>query len=560
MEKKLHRRFAEKVLVLVLFLHIRETVCEDRQLAYGVHPDFQEIAHTRLAQLEERTALDCKGAGATDAILWYRRSLQTSSASLGDQERIYETLLVDWKWTPHKERRFLEQEHPQTYKFEISGARLIIHVTRWHDLGQYYCVVGDEVKTIYLLYQRPIILFATPEEKLKKHELNAPETIKDPHVFADRLNNLREDTAEQPLDLNGKARIRAMWRAYPFVDRQSTAPEGFTHSGYNWDEGDVCRWMNLKQHDSNYKKAFMGKVGTDVETFKPEKRYFFTFDAALGQAEWIINGVTKEDERNVTLSVQTSRGASWAFLFIRVRDPNAYFLPMIIVIVEVVFLIIFNTIVVIIDKKKERQQIDQRNRQTAVEAPRSSGTGKEQTNIPPAASPTSTQLKQQQQQQQQPGKTATPAPSKMANKNQEGPRSSPEEQEDPAQNNSRVTKKPKANGPTSDSNSNSTRKSQNTTTMAPTMTTKTKKTPRMTLAKAAISIEKRLAKETTPTAKTTMTPSKKPQRTTTTSFKTTTALATPTTTTTTTATTTTRPYKTTKKTRPKTPLMTLTEF
>ena len=77
-------------------------MCEDRQLAYGVHPDFQEIAHTRLAQLEERTALDCKGVGADDTILWYRRSLQTSSASLGDQERIYETLLVDWKWTPHK--------------------------------------------------------------------------------------------------------------------------------------------------------------------------------------------------------------------------------------------------------------------------------------------------------------------------------------------------------------------------------------------------------------------------------------------------------------------------
>ena len=76
-------------------------VC-DRQLAYGVYPDFQSIAHTRLAQMEETTALDCTSATSGDVIVWYRRSLQTASAALGPEEQIYETLLVDWKWTPTK--------------------------------------------------------------------------------------------------------------------------------------------------------------------------------------------------------------------------------------------------------------------------------------------------------------------------------------------------------------------------------------------------------------------------------------------------------------------------
>ena len=70
-----------------------------RQFAYGVHKDFQDIAHTRLAQLEEKTALDCENAGSGE-ITWYRRSLQTTKAELGEEEQIYDTLLVDWKWTP----------------------------------------------------------------------------------------------------------------------------------------------------------------------------------------------------------------------------------------------------------------------------------------------------------------------------------------------------------------------------------------------------------------------------------------------------------------------------
>ena len=90
------------------------------------------------------------------------------------------------------ERHFLESEHPQTYKFAMKGPRLMIHATRWHDLGQYYCVVAGEVKAIYLLYQRPIILFAAPAKKLDKHNLLTPETIEEPSDFANRLNQLSE--------------------------------------------------------------------------------------------------------------------------------------------------------------------------------------------------------------------------------------------------------------------------------------------------------------------------------------------------------------------------------
>ena len=72
----------------------------------------------------------------------------------------------------------------------------MIHATRWHDLGQYYCVVAGEVKAIYLLYQRPIILFAAPAKKLDKHNLLTPETIEEPSDFANRLNQLSEGFLE----------------------------------------------------------------------------------------------------------------------------------------------------------------------------------------------------------------------------------------------------------------------------------------------------------------------------------------------------------------------------
>ena len=59
-----------------------------------------------------------------------------------------------------------------------------------------------------------------------------------------------------------------MWRAYPFVDKQSTAPKGFQHSGYNWDDGDVCRWLKVKSSRVDRRKekiAFTGEMGKDVE-------------------------------------------------------------------------------------------------------------------------------------------------------------------------------------------------------------------------------------------------------------------------------------------------------
>ena len=66
------------------------------------------------------------------------------------------------------------------------------------------------------------------------------------------------------MSLGAKGVIVAKWRAYPFVDKVSSGPKGLQHSGYNWDEGDVCRWMS--------KKGDNAKPKIDVEKLKKEKR------------------------------------------------------------------------------------------------------------------------------------------------------------------------------------------------------------------------------------------------------------------------------------------------
>ena len=80
----------------------------------------------------------------------------------------------------------MKKIRPQQYKFEMKGGRLIIHATRWHDLGQYYCVVGDKVTKIYLLYQRPIILYVQPEGKKNKYMKKASS----PTDFVNQLEEL----------------------------------------------------------------------------------------------------------------------------------------------------------------------------------------------------------------------------------------------------------------------------------------------------------------------------------------------------------------------------------
>ena len=97
----------------------------------------------------------------------------------------------------------MKAEHPNVYKFETKDARLIIHETRWHDLGQYYCVVGGVVKTVYLLYQRPIILFAEPKGKLEKWDLGESTSITDPATFMDRLTKLSEGDGLRVAQMSG---------------------------------------------------------------------------------------------------------------------------------------------------------------------------------------------------------------------------------------------------------------------------------------------------------------------------------------------------------------------
>jgi len=357
-----------------------------RQLAYGVHSDYQDIAHTRLLQMNERTALDCTGAGKSN-ITWYRRTLHDTDAGLGSEEKIeHDTLLVDWKWTETTEKDEYKEKQPQQLKFELttsfSGAdsRLIIHQGEWHDLGQYYCVSGGEtgdVKAIYLLYQRPQILFAQMESNIK-FGLKDPSSIGGPLQFVDSLRKLRESAAEERLILKKKGAILALWRAYPFVDRKSTAPKGFQHSGYNWDDGDVCRWMKKKNFDMEKRKeAFTGELGKDVELLKADSRYSFEIDTIAGMATWTIDPVNWHDEGNQTLSVRTSRGASFAFLDVRVEDPIAFLWPLIGVIVEIVIVVILTAAIAVVERRRSRKVKEERQRSVGGSAANSKSSSKD---------------------------------------------------------------------------------------------------------------------------------------------------------------------------------------
>lgn len=89
------------------------------------------------------------------------------------------------------EKTETKNTNPQQFKFELNDKGLIIHDTQWHDLGQYYCTTGtgsaEEVKKIYLLYQRPIILYVDTEAKIKDRELD--KAITDPADFVNRLED-----------------------------------------------------------------------------------------------------------------------------------------------------------------------------------------------------------------------------------------------------------------------------------------------------------------------------------------------------------------------------------
>ena len=71
-----------------------------------------------------------------------------------------------------------------------------------------------------------------------------------------------------------EGKLMAMWRSYPFVDSFSSAPSGMQHSGYRWDEGDVCMWMINKDREMEDKEtAFRGKIGADVEPLPKDSRW-----------------------------------------------------------------------------------------------------------------------------------------------------------------------------------------------------------------------------------------------------------------------------------------------
>ena len=90
----------------------------------------------------------------------------------------------------------------------------------------------------------------------------------------------------------------------------------------------------------------------------PPRRYTYKFDAQKGEATWTIKPVKDGeggDEGNRTLNVQTSRGSSYFFYFVRPKDNMAYLTPLIILVVEVVLIIICCVVVYCLEKRRERK-------------------------------------------------------------------------------------------------------------------------------------------------------------------------------------------------------------
>ena len=89
-------------------------------------------------------------------------------------------------------------------------------------------------------------------------------------------------------------------------------------------------------------------------------RYSFSFDAHSGVYEWTVNPVSFDDETNMTLNVETSRGSSYAFLFFRVENPVGYLPPLIAVLAEIVCIAVLTAILLIVDRRKRRKVEEER--------------------------------------------------------------------------------------------------------------------------------------------------------------------------------------------------------
>ena len=77
-------------------------------------------------------------------------------------------------------------------------------------------------------------------------------------------------------------------------------------------------------------------------------------------AKWTIDPVNWHDEGNQTLSVRTSRGASFAFLDVRVEDPIAFLWPLIGVIVEIVIVVILTAAIAVVERRRSRKVKEER--------------------------------------------------------------------------------------------------------------------------------------------------------------------------------------------------------